>query len=112
MELRHLRYFVVLAEELHFGRAASRLCITQPPLSFSIRQLEDELGVQLCNRGRTVTLTASGKAFLDKARSILEQSKLAKDIAVSAAEGRTGWLSVSFSSSLIYSDFPHLVTSF
>lgn len=113
LELRHLRYFVVLAEELHFGRAASRLCITQPPLSFNIRQLEEDLGVRLFDRDhRTVALTAAGRAFLAEAHSILEQAQRAKSIVKAVSKGQTGWLNISFSGSLIYAKLPRIINAF
>ncbi|MBO9556217.1 LysR family transcriptional regulator [Cellulomonas sp.] len=82
METRELRYFVAVAEELHFGRAAERLGMAQPPLSRAIRQLERRLGVELLERtSRTVAMTAAGETLLDEARAVLD--------AVEAAERRT-----------------------
>lgn len=95
MELRHLRYLVAVAEELHFGRAAIRLHISQPPLSQQIRQLEEELGVQLFERTkRQVRLTDAGKRVVNEAHQVLGQIDHFSKVAAQAGEGEIGALSV------------------
>ncbi|NJN56627.1 MAG: LysR family transcriptional regulator [Leptolyngbyaceae cyanobacterium SL_5_9] len=98
MELRHLKYFVAVAEELNFRRAAERLFMEQPPLSRQIRQLEDELGVELFQRNRQgVSLTAAGRAFLDEARLTLAQADRAAQAARQAGEAKQNKLTIGFS---------------
>jgi len=97
MELRHLRYFVAVAEELSFTRAAERLHIGQPPLSQQIQALEAEVGARLLDRSkRWVRLTEAGKLFLEDARAILAQSDRAAERARRAQRGEAGELRVGF----------------
>jgi DNA-binding transcriptional LysR family regulator len=107
MELRHLRYFVAVGEELHFGRAAARLLIVQPSLSQQIRQLEDELGFPLLHRTkRSVELTDAGKVFLAQAQHVLAQVQEAKHAARRAYRGEVGRLVVGYISSSTYDLLP------
>jgi DNA-binding transcriptional LysR family regulator len=100
MELRHLRYFVAAAEELHFRRAAERLGIAQPALSQQIQQLEQEIEALLFHRlTRGVELTDAGKAFLDDARAILEDVEQAKAKAQRVARGDQGMIRIGFTGS-------------
>jgi len=95
MEFRHLRYLVAVAEELHFGRAAIRLNISQPPLSQQIRQLEEELGVLLFQRTkREVRLTEAGKRIVNEAHQVLSQIDHFSKVAMRAGEGEIGHLAV------------------
>jgi DNA-binding transcriptional LysR family regulator len=113
MELRHLRYFVAVAEEAHFGRAARRLQIAQPPLSRQIQALEAELGFLLVDRSkRKVELTPAGKAMLTGARRVLEEVESAVREARRAATGETGRLVVGYPSSLAFSGLTELLRAF
>lgn len=97
MDLRHLRYFLAVAEEGHFGRAAERLHIVQPALSMQIRALEDELGTALFERStRKVALTDAGRLLVTEARHTLEQAERAKAVVQRAARGETGVVRIGF----------------
>ncbi|MET0899070.1 MAG: LysR substrate-binding domain-containing protein [Mycobacterium sp.] len=110
MELRHLKYFRAVAEELHFGRAAQRLHIAQPPLSQQIRQLEHELGVALFVRStRKVELTPAGAVYLEKVRAILDSVEDAGRQAGRVASGQEGNLAIGCVGSATYSLLPQLV---
>lgn len=107
MELRHLRYFVAVAEELHFHRAAERLHISQPPLSQQVRALEAELDVLLLERNRRgVALTPAGTVYLAEARAILAAVDAATESARSVARGAAGRLSLAFVGSAMHGALP------
>lgn len=107
MELRQIRCFVAVAEELHFGRAARRLALSQPPLTRTIQQLEEELGARLLERTRRrVELTPAGSSFLRRARQILSASDAAFEETRRVAEGRAGVLAVSFVGSAMFTVLP------
>ncbi len=113
MEFRHLRYFLVLAEELHFGRAARRLAISQPPLSLNIQQLEASVGARLLTRNsKSVQLTAAGLAFVPAARALLEQAASAANLAKDVSEGMAGSLTIGFSGTMLFSGLPLILARF
>lgn len=113
MEFRHLRYFLAVAEELHFGRAARRLHISQPPLSLNIRQLEEDMGVRLFERNsREVRLTAAGHAFMPQARALLEQAVQAAQRAREAERGVIGHLRIGFVGTSLLRGLPQAVRRF
>lgn len=113
LELRQLRYFVTVAEELHFGRAAARLHMTQPPLSQTIQAFEAALGTPLFERtNRSVALTPAGMALLPEARRLLQQAGALPELARRAAAGETGRLGLAFVSTADYSVLPSLLRQF
>ena len=113
MELRHLRYFVVLADELHFGRAARRLSISQPPLSVAIRQLEESVGARLFDRNsKEVRLTPAGQALQASARRLLRQAEEAALEAHYVAQGSAGRLRIGFVGAMLYRGLPQALAKF
>ncbi|MFE9814590.1 LysR family transcriptional regulator [Streptomyces sp. NBC_00236] len=109
MELRHLFAFVAVAEELHFGRAAKRLQMAQPPLSQQIRQLEKELGVQLFERNtRSVRLTSAGESFLQPVRTVIEDLDTAVRAVKAAGRGEYGRVSIGFAGASSHETLPRL----
>lgn len=110
MELRHLRYFLAVAEERHFGRAAERLHMAQPPLSQQIKQLEAELGTQLFERTtRRVDLTEAGRLLVDRAKQILADVESATNDVAEVGRGAAGVLRVGFSGTATYRLMPEIV---
>lgn len=113
VELRHLRYFVVLADELHFGRAARRLHMSQPPLSFNIKQLETTLGVKLLERNsRGVKLTPAGESFRRSAQQLLTEADLAARRARDVAAGVTTRVRIGFVGSMLFRGLPEHLARF
>ncbi|EWC42618.1 LysR substrate-binding domain-containing protein [Stutzerimonas stutzeri] len=113
MELRHLRYFIAVAEERNIGRAAARLHISQPPLTRQIQQLEDQLGVQLFNRTpRGMELTPAGELLLDEAKNINAVIEQATERTQRAGQGKFGRLDVAIFGSAILDTIPRLLVDF
>lgn len=113
MELRQLRYFIAVAEELHFGRAARRVHIAQPPFSQQIKALEEEIGARLLERNsRKVRLTGEGRYFYGQAVAILEQAEEAVHIVGRMAKGEYGSIKVGFTETAMDSLLPEAVRSF
>lgn len=109
MEIRQLRYFVAVAEELHFGRAAKRLTMTQPPLSAQIKRLEAELGVELFHRTkRRVRLTPAGHELLIHARLTIDQAQRIEDVAARLRAGVAGHVRIGFGGSAAYEVLPSI----
>lgn len=113
MDTKWIKSFVVLAQELHFGRAATRLNMVQPALTYQIHQLEEALGVRLLERStRSVSLTSSGAVFLGEARQALQHIDLARQIAKDAAAGDAGELNIGFVDNAVWSLFTEVVREF
>lgn len=113
IDLRLLRQFVAVAEELHFHRAAARLHMSQPPLTAAMRRLEDEVGTSLIERGnRTLGLTTAGHTLLVEARATLLQAEQALQRTREAAAGQTGSLRVGYVGSALYGRLPGLIRQF
>jgi DNA-binding transcriptional LysR family regulator len=113
VELRHLRYFIAVAEELHFGRAAERLHIAQPPLSQQIRQLETKLGFQLFHRTkRSVRLTEAGQIFYLECQRLFRQLDQAIQTGRQTSRGEVGQLVIGFVSSTAYNVLPDILRTF
>ncbi|KAJ54769.1 LysR family transcriptional regulator [Actibacterium mucosum KCTC 23349] len=113
MELRRLRYFIALAEEKHFGRAATRLQIAQPPLSRAISALEDEVGAQLFDRSRSqIKLTQAGEVFEGHARHLVDRLDSAYRETRAVGQGSAGRLRLAFVGSASYGVLPTLIKSY
>src|SRR5438105_3417369 len=112
MDLRHLRYFITVAEELHFRRAAERLHVAQPAVSEQVRKLEEDLGVQLLERTPRVALTPAGEAFVVEARRVLHQADRARQAALGARADSHGRLRVGHLPDAVPPALPRLLARF
>lgn len=113
MEMRHMRYFIAVAEELHFARAAERLQMSQQPLSAQIRRLEEELDVVLFERTtRRVALTDAGRVFLEKAYQTIQAFNQAINAAQEAKRGERGEIRIGYASTTLYNIMPPLIRTF
>ncbi len=113
MDLRQLRYFVAVAEELHFGRAAEKLHISQPPLSLSIQQLEKNLGLVLLTRtNKTVALTSAGTVLYNEARKLLKHAADMEELATRVGQGIEGRLKVGFVGAMLFRGLPEAINAF
>lgn len=113
MELRQLRYFLAVAEELHFGRAAKKVHIAQPPLSQQIKALEEELGAKLFVRSsRKVELTAEGRYFMEEVTAILDRLNHVSNTILRMTKGETGCISVGFLEIAMDSSLPEIIRGF
>jgi DNA-binding transcriptional LysR family regulator len=113
MEFRHLRCFLALAEDLHYGRAAQRLAMSQPPLSVAIQQLEASVGARLFLRNsKSVQLTAAGQALLPEAQALLAQARQAMQLAKDVAQGQAGRLRIGFVGAMLYRGLPQMLQPF
>ena len=112
-DLRQLHQFIAVAEELHFHRAAARLNMSPPPLTTAIRKLEEEIGVELVERGnRTLGLTAAGRVFLEEARLTIRQAERSILMARQTASGQTGLIRLGYVGSALYGRLPDVIRSF
>lgn len=113
MELRHLRYFIAVAEEENVTRAAARLHVSQPPLSRQVRDLEDELGVALFEHGaKSLRLTEAGRVFLEEARAVMQRAEEAVRVVKAVASGEQGEIHVGYAPSLTVDILPRTLRLF
>ena len=112
MELRHLRYFVTVAAERSFSRAAEKLHIAQPPLSRQIQQLEADLSTQLLNRGRPITLTEAGRYFFEQAIQVLQKTDEVRTMTKRIGTGKRRQFGIGFVASTLYDTLPDLIRQF
>jgi LysR family transcriptional regulator, benzoate and cis,cis-muconate-responsive activator of ben and cat genes len=112
MDLRHFRYFAMVASEGSFSRAAERLHMAQPPLSRQILQLEQEIGARLLDRGRPLTLTEAGRYFYEQVRQVLSRVDDIRSMTRKIAQGRAKQFSIGFVASTLYESLPELIRRF